>query len=60
MSNVCFTVSHIVLSLTPLWLRLPLVLMGEAVAIRSGRTMIVCIWTPLMFRWMVDIELTFT
>lgn len=36
MSNVCFTVSHIVLSLTPLWLRLPLVLMGEAVAIRSG------------------------
>lgn len=56
MSNVCFTVSHIVLSLTPLWLRLPLVLMGEAVAIRSGRTMIVCIWTPLM----VDIKLTFT
>lgn len=60
MSNVCFTVSHIVLSLTPLWLWLHLVLMGEAVAIRSGRTMDVCIWTPMMFRWMVDIKLTFT
>lgn len=38
---VCFTVSHIVLSLTPLWLWLHLVLMGEAVAEVAGQWMCV-------------------
>lgn len=36
MSNVCFTVSHIVLSLTPLWLRLPLVLMGRLLQLEAA------------------------